>query len=230
MPQRSITCGAGDVNSKIDWGGVKVKNAPLTRKERDFAGKNHYLINDYLTRYGLDPDEWYDVVVFSYMLAVQKWFAYPRLHRWSFKTIAFNTMRSAVGNEKNKQKRRIKTVSLYEVIPGTEDMTLMDTITYENLEYKGVYDMDISYNVLLPEKASRAFSGKKSDEVAAIEMFLNMDARKTKNMRFEYKTEAETNKKMSTVRSYINKKNLKEVIEMFRSENCLYIVRKEGKK
>lgn len=207
-----------------------MKNAPLTRKERDFAEKNHYIINDYLTRYGLDPDEWYDVVVFSYMLAVQKWFAYPRLHRWKFKTIAFNTMRSAVGNERNKQKRCIKTVSLNEVIPGTEDMTFMDTITYENLEYKGVYEMDISYNVMLPEKVGRSFLGRKSDEVAAIEMFIMMDAKKTKNMRFEYETEAEAKKKMSTVRSYISKNNLKEVLEMFRSENCLYIVRKEGNK
>lgn len=206
-----------------------MKNAPLTQKERDFAENNHYIVYEYLNKHGLNPDEWYDVVIFRYMLSVQKWFACPRLHRWSFKTIAFNGMRSAVGNERKKQKHQIQVISLDELIPGSEDITYMDTITYENLEYKGVYDMNVAYNVLIPDNIKRNSGSKKCDETIAVETFLSMDA-KTKNMRFEYNSEEEAKKKASVIRSYIRKKNLKDVVELLRSENCLFIVRKEADK
>ena len=44
-------------------------------------------------------------------------------------------MRSAVSNEKRKQARRIKTVSLDDPIPGTDGMTWADIITEEHLVY-----------------------------------------------------------------------------------------------
>lgn len=44
-------------------------------------------------------------------------------------------MRSAVGHERQKQKRRIQTVSLDEPIPGTDGLTYADIVTEENLNY-----------------------------------------------------------------------------------------------
>lgn len=44
-------------------------------------------------------------------------------------------MSSAVYNERKKQNRRIKTVSLDDPIPGTDGMTYGETVTSENLNY-----------------------------------------------------------------------------------------------
>jgi len=44
-------------------------------------------------------------------------------------------MRSAVDNERRKQSRRIQTISLDEVIPGTEGLTWADMVTEDNLDY-----------------------------------------------------------------------------------------------
>lgn len=101
----------------------------LTPEETAFAIENQYLINKYLRIRGLKIEDWYDVVVFRYMRSVKRWFAIPELHKYKFQTIVFNAMRSAVGNEYKKQGRRPRTISLFEAIPGTDDLTYMDTLT-----------------------------------------------------------------------------------------------------
>ena len=74
-------------------------------------------------------------MIFRYLLTVERWFREPRLYRYEFTTIAWNAMRSAVGNEKRKQSRRIKTVSLDDPIPGTGGLTYGDIDTEENLDF-----------------------------------------------------------------------------------------------
>lgn len=106
---------------------------PLTVEEQDFAVQNHYLVMEYLKIRKLPADDWYDVVIFRYLRSVIRWHQELELHYYSFKTIAFKAMQSAVGNECKKQSRRINTISLEEPIPGTDGMTYGDTITYENL-------------------------------------------------------------------------------------------------
>lgn len=66
---------------------------------------------------------------------MELWFDRPDLYRYEFSTIAWNNMRSAVGHERQKQKRRIQTVSLDEPIPGTDGLTYADIVTEENLNY-----------------------------------------------------------------------------------------------
>lgn len=103
--------------------------APLTVEEQQFATENHYLIEKYLRIRRLPLDEWYDVVIFRYLLSVKRWFAIPELHNHNFEIIAFYAMRSAIGNEHEKQKRRVKTVSIDEVIPGTTDLKFGDILS-----------------------------------------------------------------------------------------------------
>lgn len=110
-------------------------NAPLTDEEQKFATDNHYLVFKYLRLRKLPPDEWYDVVIFRYLRSVKRWFAYPELHEHNFEIIAFYAMRSAIGHELDKQKRRAQTVSLNEVIPGTNGVTYMEMVTSNNLGY-----------------------------------------------------------------------------------------------
>ena len=110
-------------------------DTPLTDEEQKFATDNHYLVFKYLRLRKLPPDEWYDVVIFRYLRSVKRWFAYPELHKHNFEIIAFYAMRSAIGHELDKQKRRVQTVSLNEVIPGTNGVTYMEMVTSNNLGY-----------------------------------------------------------------------------------------------
>lgn len=52
-------------------------------------------------------------------------------------------MRSAVGHEKRKRSRQIKTVSLDDPVPGTDGLTWADIITEDNLDYIP-YRMEVS--------------------------------------------------------------------------------------
>lgn len=209
----------------------RTQYTPLTYEEQRFAEKNHWLVLDYLRRRNLDPNDWYDVVIFSYLLAVKKWFQRSDLHQWTFRTIASQGMRSAIGNEYRKRERRIQTVSLDGVVPGTEDLRLIDTVTNENLNFV-IYvegeDMNISYDVMVPERIRKGV-GVKSDEIIALESFLKQ--KKTENMRMEYGTPEEAKKKIPTLQSYRRTNNLKEVFDVFRVESNIYVVRiKKGEK
>lgn len=80
----------------------------LTQKERCFAEQNHDLVMDYLKYHGLPEDEFYDVVIFAYLLAVQEYLTDPRLRQYKFATIASRKMRNAVAEEyryRNRSKR-----------------------------------------------------------------------------------------------------------------------------
>ena len=207
---------------------MRTQNQPLTQMEQAFAEANHYIVELYLAKRGLDLAEWYDVVIFRYLLSVQRWFREPRLHQWRFNTIACQAMRSAIGNELMNQSRRIKTVSLDAELPGEDGFTLMDTVTHENLNYLyiGGEEMQIRYNIKnVPERPERL--GQKSDEIMAIETFINTSQ---KNMVFEYDTEDEAKKRLGTVRYYMKKKELDIMFEYYRVNDCVYIIRKETKK
>ena len=104
-------------------------NAPLTEEEQKFAEENHFLIAKYLRKRRLPIDEWYDVVIFRYCRSVKRWFALPELHKHSFEIIAFYAMRSAIGREYEKQRRRIQTISLDAEIPNTNHLTYQDLIS-----------------------------------------------------------------------------------------------------
>ncbi len=109
--------------------------APLTPSEQAVADQNAYMIPRFLAANHLPVDDWYDVVVFRYLLTVKKWFACPGVYKYEFSTLAWNNMRSAVNHEREKQRRRIQTVSLDEVIPGTDGLTYAETVTASNLDY-----------------------------------------------------------------------------------------------
>lgn len=106
---------------------------PLTDKEAQFAADNINIVWWYLDEQGLNRGEWFDVVIFRYLLSVKRWFALPDLHKHKFVTIACQGMRSAIGNERRKQAKQPSTVSLYDVIPGTENLLYIDTIPATNI-------------------------------------------------------------------------------------------------
>lgn len=108
---------------------------PLSQAEQDVAQSNHWIVEIFLLTQKLYPGDWYDVVIFRYLLTVKNWFRRPDLYKYEFSTIAWNAMRSAVYNERRKQRLGLQTVSLDDPIPGTDGLTWGDTITEENLIY-----------------------------------------------------------------------------------------------
>lgn len=205
---------------------ARAQYTPLTEEEQQFAAENHSIVINYLRWRKLDENEWYDVVIFRYLLSVKKWFAQPDLHQWTFGTVARQAMRSAIGAELDKQNRRIKTVSLDAEVPGMDGLTLADTITAENLNFiyiEGEDDMKkLSYNVKIPPR--RKF-GEKSDEVQALDGFM---VSKIRNMCFEYEDLEEAKKKAAALQAYRRKQNLKEKCEIFRIEKNIYVTRGKG--
>ncbi len=114
---------------------MRLQLSPLSPAEQAVAAQNAYMISRFLAANRLPADDWWDVVVFRYLLTVKNWFTRPELYKYEFSTLAWQGMRSAVDNERRKQSRRIQTISLDEVIPGTEDLTWADMVTEDNLDY-----------------------------------------------------------------------------------------------
>ncbi|MBS5955506.1 MAG: hypothetical protein KIC73_01190 [Clostridiales bacterium] len=178
---------------------------PLTPEEQTFAEENHGTLEWCMRIQGLDPDL-YDVAVFGYLQAVKKWFARPDLRKWSFRTVVKQSVRSSVGNERRKQERSIQTVSLDDVIPGTDDLTYGSIVTEENIRYltgeRGNKGMKINYGVKIPESAR--FGRTPSVEIETVVEFL---ASNHKTMCFEYDDSKQASGKCSTLRGWRKKEN-----------------------
>lgn len=89
----------------------------LSPEERCFASEHHENVKKFLSHYQLPEDEYYDVVIFGYLLAVQEYLGDPKLQKYSFKTIAWNQMHSALVDEyryRNRQKRKAVTTAYRE--------------------------------------------------------------------------------------------------------------------
>ena len=89
---------------------------PLTEQQKDFAAANHGLVHAFLNAYGLNEDEFYDVVIFGYLRAVRRYFTEANLKKYKFGTIAWNCMRVDLLNHykaNRRQKRNAEVVSIH---------------------------------------------------------------------------------------------------------------------
>lgn len=78
----------------------------MTGRERQYAEKHHALVYRFLYNKGLDINEYYDVVIFRYLGAVQRYLSKPMLRKYSFTTIAYSAMNSAVYHYRKAEKHR----------------------------------------------------------------------------------------------------------------------------
>lgn len=107
----------------------------MTREQQDFAATNHNLVYDFLNKKHLGENEYYDIVIFGYLRAVQKYIQRPELHRYKFSTIAWSAMETDVKNYhnyKNRPMRKAVCYSLEQVIPNTDDLLLGSVIPTHN--------------------------------------------------------------------------------------------------
>ncbi len=95
---------------------------PLTSQERAVAEQNHDLVFRFLRANRLQESEYYDVIIFRYLLTVENWFRRPDLYHHQFSTIAWHAMSSALHHDTQKKRRQIKAVSLDDICLDCEDL------------------------------------------------------------------------------------------------------------
>lgn len=89
----------------------------LTEKERSFAEVHHDMIYRFLTHFHLSETDYYDIVVFGYLAAVQEYVSLEHLQGYSFSTIAWMQMLNSLSEYRlyaNRPKRKAHTVAFHE--------------------------------------------------------------------------------------------------------------------
>ena len=89
----------------------------LDPDQQQFAAQNHQIVERFLSHKRLDSDEFYDIVIFGYLLAVLEYLERPELAGYAFSTIAWRNMNDCLINEYtywNREKRSAVTGPLEE--------------------------------------------------------------------------------------------------------------------
>lgn len=86
----------------------------LTLKEQQFAQEHHDTVLHFLSHYHLSADDYYDIIIFGYLLAVQDYLRNPELSsKLRFSTVAWKRMYfTLVGNLRYQNRPKRKAVVL----------------------------------------------------------------------------------------------------------------------
>ena len=110
---------------------INMNIRPLTNEEQRFATKNHNLVMSFLNKKSLAESDFYDVVIFGYLRAVQEYCEKMKLRRYSFSTISWKRMRSALSNYYQylaRSKRNELPVRYHSVTDDENDLYLNEAI------------------------------------------------------------------------------------------------------
>ena len=116
---------------------------PMTQEEREFAEQHHNMVIDYLRCKHLPMDDFYDIVIFGYLSAVQQCFRNPPANV-EFKAMAFRAMKDSVLRE-SEYHARAKRCG---ITVGLDDAELTD--------HRQDTEQQIEGKVLLEQVASMA--------------------------------------------------------------------------
>lgn len=114
---------------------------PLTSEERKFSEENYHLIMDFMKKSKLDAEEFFDIVVFDFLLSVEKYLNDPQLQaKCSFEAVSYMYMKRAVFVHFRKQKsQKRSTEAGSDISLDSMDMNISNHSTMEtasNLEYR----------------------------------------------------------------------------------------------
>ena len=98
----------------------RLKLRPLEPHEKEMAEEHHALVLRFLRANSLPMEDYYDVVIFRYLLAVEKWSRQTLPIPGGFPAIAWAAMSIALTKEQERQRRSPHTVSLEEILPDRE--------------------------------------------------------------------------------------------------------------
>jgi RNA polymerase sigma-70 factor (ECF subfamily) len=99
---------------------------PLTTEQSAYAAEHHNLIYTFLHKHGYSVDKYYDVTVFGYLRAVQKYHEREELRVYAFSTIAFAAMRTEMSNHRRAMSRRSSRYDIVSFDDNTVDIHAPD--------------------------------------------------------------------------------------------------------
>lgn len=88
----------------------------MTPLQRQFADEHQDTVFRFLSHKNLSVEDYYDIVIFGYLQAVQEYDENPALARFQFNTIAWTKMSDCLGKHfsyENKPKRKAPMVSIH---------------------------------------------------------------------------------------------------------------------
>lgn len=100
----------------------------LTHFQKQFAEEHQNTVFAFLSQKGLSAEDYYDIVIFGYLQAVQEYDENPALSRFRFSTIAWTKMNDCLIKHyayENKPKRKAPTVNIHAY---TKDGLTLDEI------------------------------------------------------------------------------------------------------
>ena len=109
---------------------------PFTKEEQRFAEENHDLVYAFLNEKSLSEDEYYDVVIFGYLRAVQEYCEKTKLGKYKFSTLAWKRMQHTLADYYkyiSSPKRCATVISLDEPLDGEDGLCVADTISYDDI-------------------------------------------------------------------------------------------------
>lgn len=86
---------------------------PLTKQQSDFAAEHYGQVFDYLAFRKLDADEYHDVVILSYLCAVQQYDECPGECECSFEELARDFMRAVIYQYHLTESQRNRVLALF---------------------------------------------------------------------------------------------------------------------
>lgn len=204
-----------------------VRLTALTEEEQQYAAE-HYDVLAWCMCVLRIPDDDTGLAALGFLQAVKKWIARPELHNHSFRTIVFWAVKAQMQGERRRESRRIKTVSLDDVIPGTDGFTYGETITYENMSYlyrrESKVAFEIKYDVRIPEAAR--VGRVTSVEIEVLAEFLESNH---KTMAFAYDEAKTARSKASYIRAWIKKSGRKDV-SVYKHGTDIYVEKVPAKR
>ncbi len=105
---------------------------PMNDEQRRLAEKNLALVEDFLNETRLPRSQYYDIVIFGYLHAVQDYCENPDLQLYSFSTIARKRMQREVFNYHkylDTKKNAYHTVGLQDLVSDNSDLCWEDVLS-----------------------------------------------------------------------------------------------------
>lgn len=135
---------------------------PLTPTERQYAEENYHLIMDFMKKSKLDAEEFFDVVIFDFLLSVEKYLNDTELQaKCNFEAVSYMYMKRAVYSHFRKQKAQKRSteagadISLDSLDMNVEGHSAMENVL--SLEYR---EMVEQIEKGLTEEQRKIFSDK----------------------------------------------------------------------
>jgi len=149
----------------------------LTPEQKVYADEHHNLVYAFLKRCGLSVAEHYDIVIFGYLRAVQRYLTDEEIQKYEFSTIAWWAMRSDFTNSVRYYYRKMRFPPPLSLDFGYDDedggqpliASVLEASTTDNLDSKLEW-MEVS-SVLTDKQCSIVSSrahGMTDDEIARV--------------------------------------------------------------